>query len=141
VTTWGDVARVERGLHPDLVKRRVLGPTVHEQLALRRMGRDELVALTPQGVLVTPPAQWKAGCTVLEVVAGIAVVRADTPIFVDHLQLAASATTGASSSRSGMCARPPNGRRWKPNDPGAGATAVSLPPSSMRQAGSGRWRW
>lgn len=83
----GDVARVERVLHPDLAKRRVLPGNAMETLALRRMGRDELVALTRQGALVAPPAQWKRQCTVLDVEADIAVVRAETPIFVDYLQL------------------------------------------------------
>lgn len=83
----GDVARVERILHPDLAKRRVLPASDMETLALRRMGRDELVALTRQGVLVAPPHTWKRQCTVLDAVADIAVVRAETPIFVDYLQL------------------------------------------------------
>lgn len=83
----GDPARVERSLHPDLAKRRVLGPTADETLGLRRMGREELVELTRQGVLKTPEAEWDRSCTVLDVTGDAAVVRAETPWFVDYFHV------------------------------------------------------
>lgn len=83
----GDPARVARALHPDLAKRRVLGDTPDERLGLRRMGREELVELTRQGALKTPKAQWDRSCTVLDVAGDAAVVRAETPWFVDFFHM------------------------------------------------------
>ncbi|WP_051412621.1 nuclear transport factor 2 family protein [Pseudoxanthomonas sp. J35] len=83
----GDPARVARALHPDLAKRAVLGDTPDERLGLRRMGKEELVALTRQGVLKTPKAQWDRSCTVLDVAGNAAVVRAETPWFVDFFHI------------------------------------------------------
>lgn len=83
----GDPDRVARSLHPDLAKRRVLGDTPDERLGLRRMGRDELVELTRQGVLKTPKEQWDRSCTVLDVAGEAAVVRAETPWFVDFFHM------------------------------------------------------
>ena len=83
----GDPARVARALHPDLAKRRVLGETPDERLGLRRMGKEELVELTRQGVLKTPEAEWDRACTVLDVAGDIAAVRAETPWFVDFFHM------------------------------------------------------
>ncbi|WP_372016399.1 nuclear transport factor 2 family protein [Pseudoxanthomonas sp. 10H] len=83
----GDPARVARALHPDLAKRRVLGNTPDERLGLRRMGKEELVALTREGALKTPPAQWDRRCTVLDVAGDIAAVRVETPWFVDFFHM------------------------------------------------------
>lgn len=83
----GDPARVARALHPDLAKRAVLGDTPDERLGLRRMGKEELVALTRQGVLKTPKEQWDRSCTVLDVAGNAAVVRAETPWFVDFFHM------------------------------------------------------
>ena len=81
----GDPARVERALHPDLAKRRVIGDTPDERLGLRRMTREELVALTRQGALKTPRAEWDRSCRVLDVAGAVA--RAETPWFVDYFHL------------------------------------------------------
>ena len=83
----GDPARVARALHPDLAKRRVLGDTPDERLGLRRMGKEELVELTRQGALKTPREQWDRSCTVLDVAADAAAVRAETPWFVDYFHM------------------------------------------------------
>lgn len=83
----GDAERVARALHPDLAKRRVLGDTPDERLGLRRMSRDELVELTRQGALKTPKAQWDRSCKVLDVAGNTAVVRAETPWFVDFFHM------------------------------------------------------
>ena len=79
--------RVARALHPDLAKRRVLGETADERLGLRRMSRDELVELTRQGALKTPRARWDRSCSVLDVAGDAAVVRAETPWFVDFFHV------------------------------------------------------
>ena len=83
----GDPARVARALHPDLAKRRVLGDTPDERLGLRRMGKEELVELTRQGVLKTPREQWNRSCTVLDVTGDAAAVRAEAPWFVDYFHM------------------------------------------------------
>lgn len=83
----GDPARVARSLHPDLAKRRVLGDTPDERLGLRRMSKEELVELTRQGALKTPKEQWDRTCSVLDVAGNAAVVRAETPWFVDFFHM------------------------------------------------------
>ncbi|HEY5852245.1 MAG TPA: nuclear transport factor 2 family protein [Lysobacter sp.] len=83
----GDPERVSRSLHPDLAKRRVLGDTPDERLGLRRMSKEELVELTRQGALKTPKDQWNRSCTALDVAGNIAVVRAETPWFVDFFHM------------------------------------------------------
>ncbi|MDR0182046.1 nuclear transport factor 2 family protein [Lysobacter arvi] len=83
----GNPERVARSLHPDLAKRRVLGDTPDERLGLRRMTRDELVDLTREGVLKTPKEQWNRSCKVLDVAGDAAVVRAETPWFVDFFHM------------------------------------------------------
>ena len=83
----GDPARVARALHPDLAKRRVLGDTPDERLGLRRMGKEELVELTRQGVLKTPREQWNRSCKILDVTGNIAAVRVETPWFVDYFHM------------------------------------------------------
>lgn len=83
----GDPARVERALHPDLAKRRVIGDTPDARLGLRRMSREELVALTRQGALKTPRAEWDRSCRVLDVAGDAAVARAETPWFVDYFHV------------------------------------------------------
>lgn len=83
----GDPERVARALHPDLAKRRVLGETPDERLGLRRMGKEELVALTREGVLKTPKEQWQRSCQVLDVYGDTASVRLETPWFVDSFHM------------------------------------------------------
>jgi len=82
-----DPARVARALHPDLAKRAVIGDTPYERLGLRRMSKEELVALTKQGALKTPKAQWNRSCRVLDVVGNAASVRLETPWFVDYFHM------------------------------------------------------
>ncbi len=79
--------RVARALHPDLAKRGVIGETPDERLGLRRMGKEELVALTRQGVLKTPREQWNRTCRVLDVAGNAAAVRVETPWFVDYFHM------------------------------------------------------
>jgi len=82
-----DPDRVARALHPDLAKRAVIGDTPYERLGLRRMSKEELLALTVRGVLKTPKAQWDRSCRVLDVTGNTASVRLETPWFVDHFHM------------------------------------------------------
>lgn len=85
----GDPERVARSLHPDLAKRAVrqAGEGADEVYPLRRMTRDELVALTRQGVLKTPRERWSRSVKVLDVYGDAAVARVETPWFVDYFHL------------------------------------------------------
>ncbi|KRA75829.1 hypothetical protein ASD78_07640 [Lysobacter sp. Root667] len=82
-----DPARVARALHPDLAKRAVIGDTPYERLGLRRMSKEELVALTKAGALKTPKGQWDRSCRVLDVTGNAASVRLETPWFVDYFHM------------------------------------------------------
>ena len=88
----GDAARVARSLHPDLAKRAVVAdaPTGRELFPMRRMSADELIELTRQGALRTPRDRWDRQVTVLDTAGNIAVVRVETPWFVDFLELGRS---------------------------------------------------
>nr|WP_315469211.1 nuclear transport factor 2 family protein [uncultured Undibacterium sp.] len=79
--------RVARSLHPDLAKRAVIGDTPDERLGLRRMSKEELVALTKQGTLKTPVEQWNRSCKVLDVSETAASVRLETPWFIDYFHM------------------------------------------------------
>jgi hypothetical protein len=84
----GDPTKVARSLHPDLAKRAVLEQATTRELApLRRMSADELIDTARQGLLKTPPNDRKRQIKVLDVAGNIAVVRVDTPWFVDFLEL------------------------------------------------------
>ncbi len=83
----GNPARVARSLHPDLAKRAVLGETADEKLGLRRMSKEELVALTKQGALKTPKEQWNSSCRILDITDTAASVRLETPWFVDYFHM------------------------------------------------------
>ena len=82
-----NTARVARSLHPDLAKRAVLGETADEKLGLRRMSKEELVALTKQGALKTPKEQWNRSCRILDITDTAASVRLETPWFVDYFHM------------------------------------------------------
>jgi hypothetical protein len=85
----GNAERVARALHPDLAKRAVVGngPTSREVFPLRRMSADELIDLTRQGALKTPREQWNRSVRVLDVTGNAAVVRVETPWFVDYFHM------------------------------------------------------
>lgn len=83
----GSPERVARSLHPDLAKRAVIGDTPYERFGLRRMSKEELVDLTKQGVLKTPPEQWNRTCTVLDITGNAASVRLETQWFVDFFHM------------------------------------------------------
>ena len=83
----GNPARVASSLHPDLAKRAILGETPDEKLGLRRMSKEELVSLTRQGALKTPPAEWQRNCKVLDLTDKTASVRLETPWFIDYFHM------------------------------------------------------
>ena len=83
----GNPERVAHALHPDLAKRAILGDTPDERLGLRRMSKEELVALTKAGALKTPTAEWNRQCQVLDVTGNAASVRLETPWFVDYFHM------------------------------------------------------
>lgn len=83
----GDPDRVARALHPDLAKRRVIQNKTDERYGLRRMTKEELVNLTRQGTLKTPPKDWERSCRILDITGESAAVRLETPWFVDHFHL------------------------------------------------------
>lgn len=83
----GDPAQVARSLHPDLAKGAARPATPDEPLALRRMTKDELVALTRQGVIKTSRDQWQRSVRVLDIAGNAAVARVETPWFVDYFHL------------------------------------------------------
>jgi hypothetical protein len=70
-----------------LAKRSVIGDTPDERLGLRRMSKEELVSLTKNGALKTPPEQWDRSCKVLDVKDSAASVRLETPWFVDYFHM------------------------------------------------------
>ncbi len=96
-----DPQRVARSLHPDLAKRAVLGDTPDERLGLRRMSKEELVALTKQGALKTPKDQWDRRCTVLDVTGNAASVRLERRGSSITSTWGASTSAGSSSTRCG----------------------------------------
>lgn len=83
----GDPERVARALHPDLAKRAVIGETPYEKFGLRRMGKEELVNLTKDGVLKTPKEEWSRTCRVLDIAGNAASVRLETPWFIDSFHM------------------------------------------------------
>ncbi|MDP5279537.1 nuclear transport factor 2 family protein [Sphingomonas sp. DG1-23] len=85
----GDAKRVASSLHPDLAKRAVAGdgPSARETFPLRRMSADELIALTSDGALKTPRAQWVRSVRVLDIAGNVAVARVEAPWFVDFFHL------------------------------------------------------
>jgi hypothetical protein len=83
----GNPARVARALHPDLAKRQVVDETEDEKLGLRRMSKDELVDLTKEGALKTPREKCDRSCKVLDISGNAAVVKAETPWFLDYFHV------------------------------------------------------
>lgn len=85
----GDAERVASSLHPDIAKRMVTGggATEREVFPLRRMSADELVALTRRGALKTPREEWSRSVQVLDVAGDAAVVRVETPWFLDYFHM------------------------------------------------------
>ena len=73
----------------DLAKRAVVGDGSNgrEVFPLRRMSADELIQLTADGALKTPREKWCRSVKILDVIGTAAVVRVETPWFVDYFHL------------------------------------------------------
>lgn len=83
----GDVARVERSLHPDVVMRAVATSPGHAPGALEIETRETLLASTRRGELKLPEAQWQRSCEILSIAGNAAVVKLETPDFVSFDEL------------------------------------------------------
>jgi len=77
----GNAARMERSLHPDLVKR-----TIRDN-QLVTVGAEEMVNYTRAGAGKAYQGDKKFSVTILGVYNDIATVRADSPEYVDYLQI------------------------------------------------------
>ncbi len=84
----GDVERMRRCLHPELVKRRVVEDPVG-MWQVRSVGTTAMVAATMKGEgTVTPEAERMQQITVLDVFRDMACVKVLSQPFVDYLHLA-----------------------------------------------------
>jgi hypothetical protein len=85
-----DAARMERALHPDLMKRYVVDVAPGRQM-LRNVTRDNMVEMTRAGGgSKTPPDSRNISVKILEVSGDIAVAAASSSEFYDYLSLAKS---------------------------------------------------
>jgi hypothetical protein len=84
----GDAARMERALHPELVKRIVRTDPKSGAVWLENMGASLLVRYVRDGGgTKTPKAQRKNEVRVLDVFGDAAVARIDAGAWIDYLQL------------------------------------------------------
>ncbi len=83
----GDAERMERSLHPDLVKRIV--ETRRGRSAIGQMGTAELVDMTAEGGgRSTPAERRRTDVTILDVFGNTASVRVDADAWIDYMHLA-----------------------------------------------------
>lgn len=82
----GDVDRMNRALHPDLVKRMPVGEDSLQGNQLRAVSRDRMLALTAEGGGENPEAAVEI--LVDDVATDIATVRVVSPEYLDYLHLA-----------------------------------------------------
>lgn len=84
----GDPIRMERGLHPELVKRGVTVPPRFGGAAyLPAMSASNLITIARAGTGKRPPAEWDITVTVLDVSPATASVKVVSVEFVDHMHL------------------------------------------------------
>lgn len=85
----GDVERMRRCLHPELVKRVIQRDPQTGAQRLRQMGQMQVVAWTQQGGGSNTPSDKRFYDTIiLDIYGDIACVRAESYQYVDYLQLA-----------------------------------------------------
>lgn len=83
----GDAARMERAVHPELVKRIVARRDGHEWID--QMGATRLVAGTRAGFgRETPAEARRTDVTILDVYENVASVRVDAGGWIDYMHLA-----------------------------------------------------
>lgn len=86
-----DAARMERALHPDLMKRLVVDAAPGGRQVLRNVTRDNMVEMTRAGGGSKTPAERRnIAVKILEVSGEIAVAVASSSEFYDYLSLAKS---------------------------------------------------
>jgi hypothetical protein len=84
----GDTARMERALHPELVKRIIKTDPKTGSSVLENMGASLLVQYVRDGGGTrTPKAKRKSEVKVLDVFGDAAVARIDAGTWIDYLQL------------------------------------------------------
>ena len=84
----GDAARMERALHPELVKR-IIRVDSTGKASVQGMGASALVAGTRSGFgKQTPAARQVKTVRILDTFGNTAIVRADMADWVDHMQMA-----------------------------------------------------
>ncbi len=84
----GDAARMERALHPELVKR-IIRVDSTGKASIQGMGASALVAGTRSGFgKQTPAARQVKTVRILDTFGNTAIVRADMAEWVDHMQMA-----------------------------------------------------
>jgi len=84
----GDGDRMARALHPELVKRIVVGDTATKRAFLQTMGATSLVNATRHGYgKSTPAARQQKEVTVLDTYGNAAVAKIVMADWIDYLQL------------------------------------------------------
>jgi Putative lumazine-binding len=84
----GDADRMARALHPELVKRIVVGDTATKRAFLQTMGATSLVNATRHGYgKRTPADRQQKDVTVLDVFGNAAVAKIVMADWIDYLQL------------------------------------------------------
>jgi len=84
----GDVARMTRAIHPELVKRIVKTDPKTKAVWIETMGATLLVEKVREGIgRTTPAAQRLDAVKVLDIFGDAAVARIDAATWVDYLQL------------------------------------------------------
>lgn len=85
----GDPVRMERGLHPELVKRGVTtSPRFGGAAYLPAMSKSNLVTIARAGTGKRPPEEWDVTVAVLDVAPATAAVKVVSVEFVDQMLLA-----------------------------------------------------
>lgn len=84
----GNAERMERALHPELVKRIVVVDTVSKKAQLDGMGKSVLVNYTRRGFGTrTPEARRKAEVVICDITGDAAIVKLTMADWVDYMQL------------------------------------------------------
>lgn len=84
----GDADRMERSLHPSLVKRALKSIPATEKAYLNYLTREEMVSATEGGGGTHVPKEARSyKISILDIYEEIACVRADNPDWVDYLHM------------------------------------------------------
>lgn len=84
----GDAARMERALHPELVKRIVVEDTASRHSVIQNMGATALVNGTRRGFgRSTPAEKQRKDVTILDIYQNAASVKAVMTDWIDYMQM------------------------------------------------------